>query len=362
MRIGIIIYGSLDNITGGFIYDRNLVSYLRASRHTVEVFALPWRRYGQHLTDNFSDALTSQIRKANISLLLQDELCHPSLFALNKRIKPIVGGPIVSIVHHLRSSEQHPALLLPFYRAIEKKYLSTVDAWVFNSQTTRSVVTHFTRQGRPFVVAYPSGSRVSGLTSDQIKSRVNRERPLHIVFVGSVIPRKGLHVLLNSLAKIKTSPQMLREPMRLTIIGNIRADPKYFQSIQHQIHRLYLEEQVRVMGLVDQESLIRNLSEADVLVVPSDYEGFGIVYLEAMAFGLPAVASTAGAAHEIITPGKDGFLIPPGDSDALADVLTLLQDNRRRLMSMSLAARKRFEQQPTWAETAARIERFLQNL
>lgn len=355
MRIGLLIYGSLDLLTGGFIYDRILVEHLRETGHEVEVFSLPWRRYAGQLAANINHSLVDQIEAAQLDLLLQDELCHPSLFLLNRRIKPAVNAPLVSIVHHLRISEQHPRLFRPLYRAVETRYLSTVDAWIYNSQTTRQSVEQVTGGDRPYVVAYPSGSRFEGFSVEQIEQRVKQDRPLQVVFVGSLIRRKGLHTLIEALAYL---PDQAAE---LTIIGNAEADPIYTRAIRRQIGESGLAERVKLTGVLPADQLRDYLAGADVLAVPSQYEGFGIVYLEGMAFGLPAIASTGGAAHEIITPGQDGFLVPPGDSKALADCLQTLQSNPRQHLSMSLAARARFESHPTWVESAAQIEFFLRN-
>ncbi|MDQ3007117.1 MAG: glycosyltransferase, partial [Chloroflexota bacterium] len=95
------------------------------------------------------------------------------------------------------------------------------------------------------------------------------------------------------------------------------------------------------------------------LVVPSSYEGFGIVYLEGMCFGLPAVGTTAGAAGEIITDGVDGFLIGPEDVDLLAGRLKVINERREVLIQMSLAARGRYLRQPRWEQSAGEIREFL---
>jgi len=94
-------------------------------------------------------------------------------------------------------------------------------------------------------------------------------------------------------------------------------------------------------------------------VVPSSYEGFGIVYLEGMGLGLPAIGTTAGAAGEIIEPGQTGYLIAPDDSRALAEHLQSLAEDRGLLTRLSLNARERYLRQPSWAETANHIRKFL---
>ncbi|HRK89011.1 MAG TPA: glycosyltransferase family 4 protein, partial [Anaerolineales bacterium] len=114
-------------------------------------------------------------------------------------------------------------------------------------------------------------------------------------------------------------------------------------------------------GALNNQPLVEQLESAHVLVVPSSYEGFGIVYLEGMGFGLPAIGTTAGAAGEVIEEGVTGFLIQPGDAQGLADRLKVLNEKRDLLLQMSLAARSRYLRQPTWKETAGRIREFLRS-
>ena len=134
MKIGLIIYGRLQTLSGGYLYDRQLVNHLEEAGETVEIISLPWEGYGRHLLHNFWFALREQLRMAEFDLLLQDELNHPSLFWLNRRLRGEVNYPIVSIVHHLRSSEARPRWQNWFYRLVEQQYLASVDGFIFNSQ------------------------------------------------------------------------------------------------------------------------------------------------------------------------------------------------------------------------------------
>ncbi|MFZ1400644.1 MAG: glycosyltransferase, partial [Candidatus Promineifilaceae bacterium] len=98
-------------------------------------------------------------------------------------------------------------------------------------------------------------------------------------------------------------------------------------------------------------------AHSHLLVVPSSYEGFGIVYLEGMGFGLPAIAGRDGAAHEIITDGVDGFLVD--DAATLRQHLHSLHHNRTQLSQMSHAAQTRFVAHPTWPQSMSQIRNFL---
>ena len=87
MNIGLVIYGSLDLVSGGYLYDRLLVDHLRKRGARVEILSLPRRNYWRHLADNFSRRLPRAVEAMSPDLLLQDELYHPSLFHTNRRLK-----------------------------------------------------------------------------------------------------------------------------------------------------------------------------------------------------------------------------------------------------------------------------------
>jgi glycosyltransferase involved in cell wall biosynthesis len=352
MRIGLMIYGGLDTLSGGYLYDRKLVDYLRAYGDQVTVFSLPYRNYADHLSDNFSRALLRRLRDARLDFLLQDELSHPSLFGLNRALRP--SYPVISIVHHLRSSEQRLPGQNILYRLVEWLYLTSVRGFVFNSQTTRGVVERLTGAPRPSVVAVPGRDQLgAALAVDRIKARAHREGSLKVLFVGNIIPRKGLHVLLAALARLDPAR------WRLTVIG-AEVDRAYAARIHRRIDRANLTANVLMVGPLAGSALLDQYANAQVLAVPSSYEGYGIVYPEGMGFGLPAIATTRGAPREIITQNVDGFLVRPGDSVALAGCIQSLIADRALLAHMSLAARARYDRHPTWEDSTRAIRRFLQ--
>ncbi len=356
VRIALIIYGSLETVSGGYLYDRKLVEHLRGRGDEVEVIALPWRNYARHLGDNFSPALLRRLRQGRFDALLQDELNHPSLFWLNQRLRDEVRYPRVSIVHHLRCSEQRPAWQNRLYRLVEGGYLRSVDGFIFNSQTTRQAVAQAGAgvAALPGVVAYPAGDQFAvAISDDEIAARAMQPGPLRVLFLGNVIERKGLHTLLDAIRRLDGGA------CALSVVGRLDADPAYARRIHRQAARSGLGERVRFYGALPGAELAAQLRLHHALAVPSSYEGFGIVYLEGMSCGLPALATTAGAAGEIITHGQDGYLLPPGDAGALAERLAGLASDRQRLAAMGLAARRRFLAHPTWEQTGERIREFL---
>jgi glycosyltransferase involved in cell wall biosynthesis len=345
MKLGLVIYGSLDTLSGGYLYDRKLVEYLRTQGDTVEIISLPWRNYLAHLSDNFSYRLPREF-----DLLIQDELNHPSLIIANHRPHPF---PVISLVHHLRCSEQRPGWQNWFYCLVEKRYLNSVDGFIFNSETTRNVVNGLMEDGKPGIVAYPPTDRFGQpATEDELISRAYEPGPLRLLFLGNVIRRKGLHTLLETI-RLQTLD------FRLDVVGSLNVDPKYTRKIKRMVEISGLKSKVTFHGPLDNEQLAIRLKSAHVMVVPSSYEGFGIVYLEGMAFGLPAIGTTYGGAAEIITDGETGYLVPPDDATALAQKLSTIASDRDLLAYMSVKAMRRYRRQPTWVETAEAIRQFL---
>jgi glycosyltransferase involved in cell wall biosynthesis len=357
MRIGLVIYGSLDTLSGGYLYDQKLVQHLRADGHIVEIHSIPWRGYARHLLDNFSISLRRSLASAGYDILLEDELNHPSLFWANKILKNKVHTPIVAIVHHLRSSEARPEWQNRLYRPIERAYLRSLDAMIYNSQTTRKAVERLSELELPHVVAYPAGDRFSPqIDLAEIVARAHLPGSLRILFLGNIIPRKGLSTLLQAVAPI---PHNLWE---LKVAGSLTVEPAYTHRVRRWAVDHGLADNVRFMGSLNEAQLAEQMRNSHILAVPSSYEGFGIAYLEGMSFGLPAIATTGGAAGEIITSGQDGFLVSPGDAETLREHLKQLIENRGFLAQLSEAARKRFQAHPGWQDTTAKIAAFLEKI
>ena len=342
MRVGLTLYGSLDEQSGGFRYDRKLVEGLRTAGDSVELIELPWRDYHRGLLDNGARTLRRRL-DVDVDVMLQDELAHPSLVRTNRALP----YPIVSVVHHLRASE--PRRLSPLYRAVERRYLDTVDAAVCNSATTESVVADLGVDRT--VVAPPAGDRFDPeLDREDIDARA-RDSPLSVAFVGNITPRKGLDTLVDGVAETDAR-------VELTVVGT-PADESYVETVRGSVREHGLSDRVHFAGRLPDDELAAVLESSHLLAVPSRYEGFGIVYLEGMSFGLPALASLAGGAGDIVTDGETGALVPPDDPAAVARELERFDADRDRLAAMGRAASARYEAHPDWAETTGRVRRLL---
>jgi glycosyltransferase involved in cell wall biosynthesis len=347
MKVGLVVYGDLEPRSGGYRYDRRLVEGLRERGDRVDVISLPETSRARSFAHNLSGRLVRDLDRP-FDVLLQDELCHPSLVGLNRRLDR--EYPIVSIVHHLRASELS-GLSRRLSCELERAYLSTVDAVICNSRPTRAAVAELT--DTPGLIAWPGVDRFEGFPTDaEITARAQRD-PFEVVFVGNLLPRKGLDTLLGALAGVERD-------WHLTVVGD-ESDPAYAREVRDLVRHEGLADRVEFTGWLDDEDLAARLGSAHLLAVPSTHEGFGIVYLEGMAFGLPALASASGGASDLVTDGKTGHLVAPGDERAIARAVDRLATDRDRLAAMSLAARRRYERHPTWDAVGERIRAFLEH-
>lgn len=351
MRLGLVVYGSLDRTSGGYRYDRRLVSGLRNRGHEVEIVGLPDGSYGRELLVNGSPRAVGELSFLNVDVLLQDELCHPSLLLYNRLDRS--ETPVVSVVHHLLSQEPRSPWRNAAFRAVERRYLETVDAFVYNSETTRRTVESLVGATKG-VVAPPAADHIDPeITPAEIRERAHEPGPIGVLFVGTIVERKGLHTLLRGLSARPV------DEWRLTVVGDRTADRAYVQRIDALTRKLDVAESVEFAGQVSDTELIAAFRSNHLLAVPSRYEGFGIVYLEGMSFGLPAIASKAGGASEIVTDEENGVLIPPETPAAVSTAIETVAADRDRLAEMGKAARATYESHPTWSETVDRVERFL---
>lgn len=356
MRIGLLTIGDMDTVSGGYLYNRKLVSYLQSRGEQVTIISLPPGNGWRQLADNFNNDCLLQIAAAGIEILIQDAIVHPSVFLLNRRLRRRLAIPIVALVHLLTSFDHHPRYSAWFYRAIERRYLQSVTGIIANSQTTLAQVRELMDDGLPtHCVAVPAGDNFqdAGIDFEAIRRRALTAGPLKILVVGNVIRRKGMHVLIRALS------QLPAEDFRVTVAGRLDMEPDYVEHIENLIRTLRLEEQIVLDGPVQGQALADLYRQHHLLVLPSAYESYGIVYVEAQQFGLPAIGTTAGAAKEIIDHDHNGYLIAPEDHRALADLLQKLNQDRACLTQLGKNAMTAFARHPGWDQSCEIIRQYL---
>lgn len=325
MKVGLTIYGDLEQPTGGYLYDRMLVRELRRRGHIVNVLSLRRGPWPESIDDNDGIAALSWMQEHDV--LVQDELCHPSLYRSNLMRE----RPVVALVHNLSASLGQPG-------RVERTYLESVDALVCTSHATLDACRSLSPEPGAAVVAHPGRDHLAP------GPRRPGGEELRILHVGNIHPVKGLDVLLAALSRIADVP------FRLEVAGAV-ADERFRRSLDGLMDAT-LRDRVHFLGPVPMEGMCELYRTTDVLAVPSRYEGFGIALLEAMGFGIPVIAGREGGAGELVTHGRDGFLIPPNDHGAVARDLLALTDVALR-EEMGRSARRRWEAHPTWKDSLA---------
>lgn len=161
------------------------------------------------------------------------------------------------------------------------------------------------------------------------------------------VTMKGLKYLLEAVAKLRTE----RDDVHLVVIGKRKPGGASDEAIK----KLGIEDHVEFITGVPEERIIELYSEAELAVVPSLYEGFSLPAIEAMACGVPLVATTGGAIPEVV--GKDGdtaMLVEPGDSEALAAKLRWALDQKNLRKTIGTRGRKRIVDRWSWKHTAVK--------
>jgi glycosyltransferase involved in cell wall biosynthesis len=339
--------GDLATPTGGYAYDRRIIAELAALGWSVEVV---------DLGEGFPDPTEAQRITAHTRLAALPADCSVvvdglAFGVLAEAAEELHGShALVGLVHHPLSLETGlSADKAEALRASEYAALSFARHVVTTSPATaRLLIADFDVPPGRLTVVQPGTDRVNAIVHRSSST-------VSLLAVGSVVPRKGYDVLVAALAPLTDLP------WRLLIIGDRTRSPETAQWLDGEIARLGLSRRIEFIGAVDGETLATYYRAADLFVLPSRFEGYGMAYAEAIAHGLPLIGTTAGAIADTVPAGA-GVLVPPDDVDALASVLRRLIENpeqRRHLAEGASSAAARF---PTWKTQAALFANVLENL
>ena len=345
MHIGLVVYGGLDHPSGGFRYDRLLVEYLRNRGDTVEVISLPWGSYWPNVARGFSRQLVDRLNRP-FDVLLQDELCHPTLWRVNDRLtRP---NKTVALVHHIQSDVED-GRLSGLQRRIERRYLTSVDGVIATSEFTKQRAQRLAPKLAEWVVAPPAGRHEGRAVGASAVRKRATEDPLRIVYLGSLVPRKNLLGVIDAVGQLSAHSENV--DWQLSVLGSQQADPTYAERVRSRIDERLLDKRVDLLGEVSDETVEQTLADSHVLCVPSTYEGFGMVYLEAMEYGVVPIASANGGACEFVTDGETGALVESDEIDRISTLLAEWASDRERLAALGVAALQTAASHPTWNET-----------
>lgn len=332
------IPGDLDLPTGGYVYDRRVIAMLPDYGVEPSVIALPGSFPNPTAADLDETARLLAMAPASAALMV-DGL---ALGAIPAGHLDHVRAPLIALVHHPLCLEAGiSADRASAFEASEKAALARARHVVVTSPSIKRIlVEQFAVQLAKITVAEPG--------TDPAARATGTGTPFHVLCVGAVSPRKGYHVLVEALTGL------IDLDWRVTICGATDRDPATVAALERQIDAAGLGERVRLAGTVVPATLQRFYETADLFVLPSLFEGYGMVLAEAMARGLPIVTTTGGAAAETV-PDAAALKVPPADAAALASALDRAIRDKRLRTRLADASWDTGRTLPPWTETTRRI-------
>ena len=248
---------------------------------------------------------------------------------------------------------------------VEKQCLETANVIIATSpqekEHMRSLVS---TKGNIEVI--PCGTDISSFGSvsrsaGRAKLGLNPEDKL-VLYVGRFDRRKGIETLVRAVGK----EEVKQQPLKLMIAGGStpgRKDGKERERIEGIVKELGLQEIAIFPGRVEHKDLVYYYAAADVCVVPSHYEPFGLVAIEAMASNTPVIASRVGGLKYTVVNEVTGLLAPPQDDEAFASAIAQILSNPSWQQQLGANARERVESKFSWDGVAAQLdEQYLSEL
>jgi glycosyltransferase involved in cell wall biosynthesis len=344
VALGFAVPGSIDQPTGGYAYDRRVIAALRGLGCEVDIIDL-----GEGFP--YPDAATC---RSALERLCAAPTGRPividglALGVLPDAAKTLAAThKVVALVHHPLALETGiaPATAAAF-AASERAALAAVRHVVVTSPSTRRVlIADYGVAAAAVTVALPGNDRIAAAARP-------RRDTVALLAVGSVVPRKGYDVLVDALAGI------VDLDWRLVIAGDCTRDRAAADKLAAHIAARGLGTRVRMRGAVGEDELAALHRDADVFVLASRHEGYGMAFAAAVSHGLPVVGTRAGAIPETVPPGA-GILVPPDDAAALAAALRVMIADAGLRESHAKAARAAASRLPEWDATARTFLRVL---
>jgi glycosyltransferase involved in cell wall biosynthesis len=333
--VAFAVPGDLATPTGGYAYDRRMIAELERLGWQVDVVNVG-EGFPRPTRATLDEALRKLSGLTDGQAIVIDGLAYGAMpdeaRALSKH------RALIALVHHPLALETGlSAIESAQLHATERAALAVARRTITTSVTTADLLERDYGVARAAITVAPPG------TDRTARRQRNKDATVHLLAVGAVVPRKGYDVLVTALAALRDLP------WRLTIVGALDRDPETAAELRASIARLDLASQVHVAGAVTAERLTELYGEADVFVLASRFEGYGMVFAEAMAHGLPVVGTTAGAIAETVANGA-GLLVPPDDPNALAGALRRLISDPGERSRLAAAAGEVIL--PSWRQSA----------
>jgi glycosyltransferase involved in cell wall biosynthesis len=343
--LAFMIPGDLEALTGGYEYDRRIIDGLRTLGWTVDVenldgsFPYPTPFAREDTSRRFA-ALSDG------SLVMIDGLAFGALAEEAAREQRRLR--LVALVHHPLADETgiEPQLAASLEQS-ERRALASARLVIVTSRPTALGLSRYGVDPDRIAIVEPG-------TDPAKLARGSADALVHLVCVASLTPRKGHEVLVEALARLAD------QPWHLTCVGSLDRDPQTANRVRALLAQYSLSDRVTFTGDLHRPELDREYDRADVFVLPTFHEGYGMVVAEALGRGLPVVSSPTGAIAELVTSDA-GVLVPPGNVPELARVLSEVIGSKPLRARLAEGARSIRDRLPTWDIAARRMAAALEH-
>ena len=334
-----VVPGRIDTPTGGYLYDRRMTEGLPQHGWSVEI-----RELDESFPYPTSAAL---VHAARVLADVRDGTCV--------LVDGLALGAMPAVIEHEASRLRIVALVhLPLgadvgidretatrLAAVERRALDAAALVVVTGMATLPILAEYGIARDRVVVVEPGTARGP-------LARGSGGSPLRLLSVATLNPGKGHEILLQALASIP------HRGWHLTCVGSVARHPATVDRVRATMRRLGLAERVSLVGELDALRLADCYDCADVFVLATLHETYGMAVAEALAYGLPVVSTTTGAIPDLV--GHDaGLLAPPGNTEAFAGVLARVLGDARLRARLAEGARRIRDRLPSWDQAVGQM-------
>lgn len=345
----LIVPGPLDARTGGSIYDRRMAAGLLEHGWVVDVHELDGD-FPHPSADDREEAARVLADIPDGTTVLVDGLAFGAMPEEAEREAERLR--FVALVHLPLAQEigidRETATRL---EASERRALMAARLAVVTGQRTVDALVGYGVKRDHIALVEPGTDRAP-------IARGSQGTHLNLLSVATLSPGKGHEILFRALATLP------HQNWRLTCAGSTERYPATVERLSAMLRALDMEDRVALVGEVDDAALAACYDSADLFVLATLHETYGMAVAEALAHGLPVISSATGAIVDLVGPGNDaaGLLVPPGDAKSLADALALVLADSRLREQLADGARQARERLPRWDASFAKMSAALERV